>query len=93
LGNLLLVTKAQNDKAANFEFARKQSVYFQADVPVPALNEPLRGLTEWRPADVLAREALLNAHLDAIWAFGLTAERAQGQPAADARRPQALSVK
>ena len=28
LGNLVLVSKAQNDKAGNLEFARKHAIYF-----------------------------------------------------------------
>lgn len=71
LGNLLLVTKAQNDKAGNQEFANKLGIYFQANAPVPPINESLRGLKAWTPEAVLAREQDLQAHLDAIFGFGL----------------------
>jgi hypothetical protein len=43
LGNLVLVTKAQNDRAGNQDLARKLDVYFNtAGAPVPAINEDLR---------------------------------------------------
>ncbi|RTL71708.1 MAG: DUF262 domain-containing protein [Hyphomicrobiales bacterium] len=75
LGNLILVTKAQNDRAANLELERKQAIYFNGGAPVAALNEVLRPAKEWRPRDVRAREEVLFAHLDAIWAFGLLGHR------------------
>lgn len=77
LGNLLLLTKAQNDKAGNQDLSHKQSVYFQAGIPVPPLNAGLKGLTAWGPDEVTAREAMLHAHVDAIWGFGLTSTGAQ----------------
>lgn len=71
LGNLLLVTKSQNDRAANRDLAHKLAVYFESDATSLPVNEALRGRTQWRPADVKARTADLYAHLDAIWSFGL----------------------
>jgi hypothetical protein len=71
IGNLVLVTKAQNDKASNLEFSRKQTVYFQtAGAPLPALNDPLRPQTEWRAAQIAEREADLLHVLQAMWDFG-----------------------
>lgn len=95
LGNLLLLTKPQNDKAGNQELAHKQAVYFQPGVPVPPLNEGLRGRFEWRPDDVTAREAILHAHIDAIWNFGLTAAGAQeasAEAAAGVRKPRRMQA-
>ena len=46
LGNLVLVTKDQNDKAGNHDFARKLDIYFNTPgAPAVALNEDLRGRT------------------------------------------------
>ena len=83
LGNLLLVTKAQNDRAGNAEFARKREIYFGSGSSVPALNEPLRTLAEWKPAHVRAREAELFRQLDALWDFGLTAARNEARAATE----------
>jgi len=72
LGNLVLVTKSQNDRAGNLDFARKLDVYFNtAGAPLPVLNEGLRGLTEWRAPHIVAREAELLRLIESVWNFGL----------------------
>lgn len=81
LGNLLLVTKPQNDKAGNHELAHKLAIYFQPGVSVPPINASLRGLNAWTPKEVRAREALLHAHLDAIFDFGLLGSQAEASEA------------
>lgn len=84
LGNLLLVTKAQNERAGNQELAQKCAVYFAPGQPTPPVNEGLRGATTWQPEQVLAREQMLHAHIDAIWGFGLTAQDASSPPSSAA---------
>jgi hypothetical protein len=70
LGNLVLVTKSQNDRARNSDFVRKQAIYFETpDAPVAAVNEGLRNKSQWRPADIRAREAELVSSLEALWQF------------------------
>jgi hypothetical protein len=82
LGNLVLVTKTQNDKASNLDFARKREIYFDTPgVPVPALNEPVRHQREWRARQIREREAELIGHLDALWSIGAA-------PGAEARQPR-----
>jgi hypothetical protein len=72
LGNLVLVTKSQNDRAGNLDFARKLDVYFKtAGAPLPTLNEALRGLTEWKASQIKAREAELLRLIESVWNFGL----------------------
>lgn len=72
LGNLVLVTKAQNDRAGNQDFARKLEVYFKTPgAPLPALNEGLRGMLEWKAAQIKAREAELLKLIEDLWSFGL----------------------
>jgi len=94
LGNLVLVTKAQNDRAGNQDFARKLEVYFKTPTaPLPALNEGLRGLPEWKAAQIKAREAGMLNLIEALWNFGLkTGSNEVGQPATSAptRRRRAL---
>jgi hypothetical protein len=67
LGNLVLMTRAQNDRAGNQEFARKQQVLFAAGSAALPINDYVRGQTEWRPAQIRAREADLLAHLYRLW--------------------------
>lgn len=83
LGNLVLVSKAQNDRAGNHDFARKLEIYFgERGRPVPAINEDLRGRSEWKAADIKAREAQLMALVEELWGFGPARPR---EPAAEAR--------
>lgn len=82
LGNLVLVTKAQNDKAANLEFPRKLEIYFRtAGVPVPAINEDLRNQTEWKAAQIKAREVRLLQLIRKLWDFDPTPPREPDEPA------------
>jgi hypothetical protein len=78
IGNLVLVTKGQNDKAGNHDFARKLQVYFNTrGAPMVAINEHLRGKTEWKAADIRAREAAIFELIEELWQFGLLAPKAK----------------
>jgi uncharacterized protein DUF262/uncharacterized protein DUF1524 len=92
LGNLVLVTKAQNDRAGNQDFARKLEVYFKTPTaPLPALNEGLRSLPEWKAAQIKAREAEMLNLIEALWNFGLkTGSNEQPTTRAPTRRRRAL---
>jgi hypothetical protein len=72
LGNLVLVTKDQNDRASNLGFARKLDVYFNSPgEPILAINTDLRGRTEWRARDIRRREADLFQLIEMLWQFGI----------------------
>jgi hypothetical protein len=70
LGNLVLVTKAQNDKAGNLDFARKKDVLFKAGAAPLPVNAYVREQSEWNASQIREREAELLRHLDQIWNFG-----------------------
>jgi hypothetical protein len=77
LGNLVLMTRAQNDKAGNQDFARKQEVLLKgsgAALSLP-INDYVRGQTEWRPVQVKEREAELMRLLARMWDITLPASR------------------
>jgi len=68
LGNLVLMTRAQNDRAGNQDFAKKQQVLLAADgAPALHVNTYVRGQTEWRAAQIRARETELLARLYRLW--------------------------
>ena len=91
LGNLVLVTKAQNDKASNLDFAKKRDIYFLTPgAPLPALNEAVRHQGEWKATQIKGREAELLAHLDALWSIGPPSGR-NPPPAADGNEPTPMS--
>jgi hypothetical protein len=77
------VTKAQNDRAGNQDFARKLEVYFKTPAaPLPALNEPLRGLAEWKASQIKAREAEMLRLIEGLWQFGFKIGGSEaGEPA------------
>jgi hypothetical protein len=78
LGNLVLVTKDQNDRAGNLELARKLVVYFNTpDAPLVALNEDLRDRKEWKAREIRAREAEMFHLIEDLWQFSVSTPRAQ----------------
>ena len=61
IGNLVLVTREQNDKARNAELPRKLDIFFRAQgVQVPRITAELEGIAEWRAPQLLAREELVD---------------------------------
>jgi len=71
LGNLVLVSKAQNDKAGNLDFTRKHAIYFPpSGGPTLAINEFVRRQKQWTPVQVRERDEELTKRLQALWGFG-----------------------
>jgi hypothetical protein len=70
LGNLVLVTKAQNDRASNLAFARKHEIYFNTPgAPIAILNEELRGRRVWTAEEIRQRDAELMGQVEMRWKF------------------------
>ena len=70
LGNLVLVTKAQNDKASNLAFGRKQEIYFNTPgVPIALVNEDLRARSVWTGKEIRQRDAELLEQVEVQWNF------------------------
>jgi hypothetical protein len=79
LGNLVLMTRAQNDKAGNQDFARKQEVLFRGgDALALPINDYVRDQAEWRAAQIHEREAELLARLHRMWDIGPPSARSGG---------------
>jgi uncharacterized protein DUF262/uncharacterized protein DUF1524 len=82
LGNLVLMTRAQNDRAGNQDFVRKQQVLFAPDSALTLpVNDDVRGQTEWRTVQIREREARLLAHLYRLWDIA-PPQRSDASPAA-----------
>ena len=82
----MLVTKEQNDKAGNLEFARKLEIYFKTPgAPAVAINEDLRGRTEWKAREIMAREAELFQLIEELWQFGMIAAKGPSRRVAGLR--------
>ena len=92
LGNLVLATREQNDRAGNSDFARKKEILFNTPgVPFVALNEEVRRHAEWKAPEIRAREADLLARLYALWGFGVPLPRTGVPGNGGARRRRAVA--
>ena len=77
LGNLVVVTKRQNDRARNQEFARKQEIYRGSDdLPVLAITRDALEASVWRAAEIRAREAKLFDLIREIWGIDVASRHA-----------------
>lgn len=71
IGNLILVSRDENEKASNLEFARKLEIYFQNNPErQPHITRDIEDATEWQPVDVRRREERLTELLNAHWQLG-----------------------
>ena len=73
LGNLVLITQKQNDKARNAAFTIKKEIYAQPDpkIPLQAITRDILSAEEWRRFDIEAREERLLALIQKIWRIDL----------------------
>jgi hypothetical protein len=83
LGNLVIVTQGQNERARNRDFARKQEIYRGADDPpvLPITREAAES-NVWRTSEIRAREARLLGLIRDIWAVDVGKQR-EAQRGAD----------
>ncbi|MEZ5816512.1 MAG: DUF262 domain-containing HNH endonuclease family protein [Hyphomicrobiaceae bacterium] len=72
IGNLILVSRDENDRARNLELASKLEIYFGDDPQrQPLITRDVEGAEAWRPEDVRKREERLTALLNAHWRLGV----------------------
>lgn len=69
LGNLVLISQKQNERAKNQEFLAKQAIYKSPEdsSPLLMLTRPVLEARTWTPESVLTREAAIFAALNAMW--------------------------
>jgi len=80
LGNLVIVTKAQNERARNKEFARKREIYRGFDdTPVLPITRDAVEATVWRAAEIRAREAKLMELIRDTWNIDLPGAQVREQ--------------
>lgn len=77
LGNLVLITQQQNDRARNASWSSKKDIYAAANVRAPllAITDDVLDTAEWRSQDVDAREQKLIGMIDRLWRTDFTALR------------------
>jgi hypothetical protein len=86
LGNLVLVSKVQNDRAGNLDFARKREVLFGPGPQLP-INEFVSRQSQWTAQEIETREAELLQILDQIWQIGPAPGRRAAPAAGDVTPP------
>lgn len=69
LGNLVLVSREQNDRARNMELPKKLEVYFGEGQEVPHITRELLGVKEWRKENIAERELRLLSLIHRLWGF------------------------
>lgn len=77
LGNLVLITQKQNDKARNASFSEKKKIYAIADPRAPLLpiTRDVLAVEEWRRFEIEAREDRLLRLIERIWRLELSSAR------------------
>ncbi|MGD9806873.1 MAG: DUF262 domain-containing protein [Hyphomicrobiaceae bacterium] len=100
IGNLILVSRDENEQARNLEFDRKLKIYFDADAErQPLITRDIARAPEWRPETVKQREERLTALLNAHWRLGIArtqtpaeTEDANESRSIEARQPPAAAA-
>ncbi len=84
LGNLVLISQKQNDKARNASFAEKKRIYATVDVAAPllAITSDVVEVDEWRRFEIEAREDRLLRVLEHLWGLDLASARMPGASSA-----------
>lgn len=80
LGNLVLITQSQNDKARNAFFPEKKAIFSSGHI-LPITRDVVAS-TQWGKAEIEEREARLLAVLQRIWRIDLPQARAQNTTSA-----------
>lgn len=77
LGNLVLITQQENDRARNATWDEKKAIYAKgsAKAPVLAITRDVLGESEWRKAQIEAREMRLLQLVEKLWRIDLLAQR------------------
>lgn len=94
LGNLVLVTRSQNERARNMELSRKLEVYFSTDgAEALPITQELFDIKEWSGPMIKAREERFMSVVSALWSLDYarqTPETEQTDAAASKSRRRTL---
>lgn len=78
LGNLVLITQSENDKARNASWPEKKEIYGTTSTdktPLLAVTRDVLGEREWRRPEIEAREQRLIGLIEKIWRIDLKSQR------------------
>jgi hypothetical protein len=82
LGNLVLITQQENDRARNASWEDKKQIYAKASsrVPLLAITRDVLGETEWCKEQIEARELRLIELVGKLWRIDLLGQRPGVRP-------------
>jgi hypothetical protein len=78
LGNLVLITQQENDKARNASWSEKKEIYGRTSsskAPLLAITRDVLGEREWRRAEIEAREQRLIGLIEKLWRIDIKSQR------------------
>jgi hypothetical protein len=86
LGNLVLITQQENDRARNASWAEKKAIYGTSSAgkaPLLAVTRDVLGEYDWQRSEIEAREQRLIGLIEKIWRIDIKSQR----PASRAATP------
>jgi hypothetical protein len=77
LGNLVLITQQDNDKARNASWETKKEIYAKAagKAPLLAITRDVLGEREWRRVEIEAREQRLIGLIERLWRLDIQSQK------------------
>ncbi|WP_291159405.1 DUF262 domain-containing HNH endonuclease family protein [Hyphomicrobium sp.] len=93
LGNLVLITQQDNDRARNASWDDKKEIYSKgsSQAPMLAITRDVIGEREWRRGQIETREQRLVGLIDRIWRVDILGQRSGPRAAKAAEEPEAAT--
>lgn len=95
LGNLVLITQQENDKARNASWGEKKGIYGKTSsskAPLLAITRDVLGEREWRRIQIEAREQRLIGLIEKLWQIDIKSQRPTSRVAAQVQeQPKPVS--
>ncbi|HVJ78892.1 MAG TPA: DUF262 domain-containing HNH endonuclease family protein [Hyphomicrobium sp.] len=90
LGNLVLITQQENDKARNASWAEKREIYGKTAsdaAPLLAITRDVLDQREWRRPEIEAREQRLIGLIEKLYRIDIKSQRPASRMGAEQREP------
>jgi hypothetical protein len=90
LGNLVLITQQENDKARNASWVEKREIYGKTAsdaAPLLAITRDVLDQREWRRPEIEAREQRLIGLIEKLYRIDIKSQRPASRMAAEQREP------
>lgn len=94
LGNLVLITQQDNDRARNASWDEKREIYARSSdrAPLLAITRDVLGESEWRRAEIERRECRLTGLIENLWRIDIQSQRPASRVAATVEAQKSVPV-